>query len=277
VGQVSPNTLRAADFYGDEFYWRQNYVRRIWTNASAPQITDAEDDPAAYWQDGTPSDTAKIYFVDSPASPHPAALGDIRARRNSYDVWCTFKYHDEPMGCGCADTNDCTHIPGRADPGTSGYRACSVANKTYYLRVTLRDTGTPATTNDKRDNESCANSNVFGKATQNLNYGLKAPTVTGIAPNSGQRGTTVTITNLAGTVFVKTPTVELIKGADKITATDLVVKSKNKIECKFAIPANAATGDWNVKVTNPAVDDDADGNNEAARSSNTDKTLEVTQ
>ena len=61
-----------------------------------------------------------------------------------------------------------------------------------------------------------------------------------------------------------------------ITATNVVVKSKNKIECKFAIPADAALGNWNIEVTNPAVDDDGDGTLEAAKSSNADKTFEVT-
>jgi hypothetical protein len=53
-------------------------------------------------------------------------------------------------------------------------------------------------------------------------------------------------------------------------------KSKNKIECKYAIPAGAALGQWNIEVTNPAVDDDGEGTLEAAKSSNTDKTFDVT-
>jgi hypothetical protein len=57
----------------------------------------------------------------------------------------------------------------------------------------------------------------------------------------------------------------------------VVVDSGSKITCKFTIPADAATGDWNVKVTNPAVDDDGDGTKEAAKSSNTDKTFTVTE
>ena len=44
----------------------------------------------------------------------------------------------------------------------------------------------------------------------------------------------------------------------------------------MTIPADAALGNWNIEVTNPAVDDDGDGNLEAAKSSNTDKTFEVT-
>lgn len=259
VGQLTPNTLRASDFWADEFYWRQNKSVRIWVNDTRTfKVDDDPDDPAAGFQDRTPSNTAKIYYVDAPATSPPPILGDIKARRDKFEAWCTFGFHDKPAN--------------------SKYQPCSDGNKFYYNRMTVRQTSTGGHVKDKRDDESCTNGNVFGNAAQTLNYDLKAPVVTSITPNSGQRGTVVTITNLAGQVFVKTPTVELLKGGDKITAADVdvVVKSKNKIECKFSIPADAALGDWNVRVTNPAVDDDADGTKEPAKSSNTDITFEVT-
>jgi len=77
-------------------------------------------------------------------------------------------------------------------------------------------------------------------------------------------------------VAAKSNFLSVKKGGDTIAATDVVVKSKNKIECKYAIPAGAALGQWNIEVTNPAVDDDGDGTLEAAKSSNTDKTFDVT-
>lgn len=46
--------------------------------------------------------------------------------------------------------------------------------------------------------------------------------------------------------------------------------------CSFSIPPDAALGAWNVRVTNPPVDDDGDGTKEAAKSSNTDVTFQVT-
>jgi hypothetical protein len=78
------------------------------------------------------------------------------------------------------------------------------------------------------------------------------PTVTSITPNAGTRGTTVSITNLAGTGFWGTPTVKLKRtGSTDITATNVAVVSSAKITCRFALPANAAVGAWNLFVANP--------------------------
>lgn len=80
----------------------------------------------------------------------------------------------------------------------------------------------------------------------------KAPTVTGIQPATGKKGAFVRVTNLAGTGFVGSPkpVVQLIRGASKVSATNVTVISANKIQCTFRIPANAVTGGWNVRVTN---------------------------
>jgi Spy/CpxP family protein refolding chaperone len=77
------------------------------------------------------------------------------------------------------------------------------------------------------------------------------PTVSGIYPASGKRGTTVSITNLSGSNFRPGATVKLRKsGQDDIIASSVVVSGSTKITCKFAIPATAATGGWGVVVTN---------------------------
>ena len=84
---------------------------------------------------------------------------------------------------------------------------------------------------------------------------VSPPTVTSITPVSGRRGTTVSITNLAGTGFKKSgnnqPKVQLINGTTTLTATDVVTTGSTKIACQFALPANATVGVWNVRVTNP--------------------------
>lgn len=78
------------------------------------------------------------------------------------------------------------------------------------------------------------------------------PTVTGITPNGGAQGNTVSITNLAGTNFITgtTPVVTLTNGASTISATGVSVVSANRITCTFAIPATATLGTWNVVVQN---------------------------
>jgi hypothetical protein len=82
-----------------------------------------------------------------------------------------------------------------------------------------------------------------------------APAVTGITPDSGVAGTSVRVTDLAGSNFVvgTTPEVWLAKpGEINITATDVTVVSANKITCTLALPAPSVTtaGPWDVVVKN---------------------------
>ena len=78
-----------------------------------------------------------------------------------------------------------------------------------------------------------------------------APTVTGITPTSGTAGTTVSITNLAGTNFMPGAAVKLLKaGQADIVANNVAVTSPTKITCTVIIPATAATGSWDIVVTN---------------------------
>lgn len=78
-----------------------------------------------------------------------------------------------------------------------------------------------------------------------------APSVTSIAPNTGVQGNTVTVTNLAGTNFVANATIVLARAGEvDIPATDVEWQTATKYTCKFVLPATAAVGDWDVKVTN---------------------------
>ncbi|MCX6693590.1 MAG: DUF3344 domain-containing protein [Methanomicrobiales archaeon] len=83
---------------------------------------------------------------------------------------------------------------------------------------------------------------------------LPVPTLTSITPASGTTGTTVSITNLAGANFVSTPvqpTVVLNRtGYADIIASSVNVTSSTSITCTFNL-VSAATGLWNVIVTNP--------------------------
>jgi hypothetical protein len=76
-------------------------------------------------------------------------------------------------------------------------------------------------------------------------------TVMNITPNTGVNGTTVSITNLAGTNFQTGATVNLTRsGSQNITASG-VLASTSQIACTFTIPSDAVIGSWNVVVINP--------------------------
>jgi PKD repeat protein len=79
-----------------------------------------------------------------------------------------------------------------------------------------------------------------------------APTVSSITPGTGTQGTPVVVTDLAGTRFASGASVALRRaGSTDILASDVAVISPTKITCLFNIPATAATGAWDVVVTNP--------------------------
>ena len=95
-------------------------------------------------------------------------------------------------------------------------------------------------------------SNVVTSHTIVASFALNAPTLSGITPSSGVTGTSVSITNLAGTNFSVSGTtvVQLTMGSNTITATSVNVVSSTQITCTFSL-AGAATGAWNVVMTNP--------------------------
>jgi len=93
--------------------------------------------------------------------------------------------------------------------------------------------------------------NVVVSHTISVTFNAAAPTVTSIYPSWGWRGSTVLITNLAGTNFVGTPTVQLVRSGDIITATSVNVVSPTRITCRFNIPNGNSWGWYDVVVTNP--------------------------
>ena len=77
------------------------------------------------------------------------------------------------------------------------------------------------------------------------------PGVTGITPSSALNTSSVSITDLAGTNFFGTPTVELNRtGYPTITATGVTVVNSSTITCTFPI-TNVTAGSYNVVVINP--------------------------
>jgi hypothetical protein len=95
-------------------------------------------------------------------------------------------------------------------------------------------------------------SNVVTSHTIVALFALNAPTLSGITPSSGVTGTSVSITNLAGTNFSVSGTtvVQLKMGTTTIAATSVNAISSTQITCTFSL-AGAATGAWDVVVTNP--------------------------
>jgi hypothetical protein len=78
------------------------------------------------------------------------------------------------------------------------------------------------------------------------------PTVTSIFPVSATTGTTLNITNLAGSNLLNVTTVKLTRSLQSdISATNVTVISASQVTCSFNL-AGAATGLWNVLVTNSA-------------------------
>ena len=75
-------------------------------------------------------------------------------------------------------------------------------------------------------------------------------TVMGITPAIGITGSSLPAT-ISGSGFQTAATVSLVRGSAVIPAAGVMVVSQNQITCTFNLNG-AATGSWNVNVTNPA-------------------------
>lgn len=272
VGQLLPNTLRANDFFNDEFYWRQNYDQRIYINDKCVWTNNSvADDPFAQvvhhtppqrndherWQDITPSNTGKIYYVDAPGDspdspPKITYGGDLKAVRLRFESWCTFKYHEE----GGPKLDATRNVrPTR----TTGYIDCSTGHKWYILRTTLRTTG--------RDNDACWQGNLI-KSFDNkppdrvLFYILLSPIIRSISPKQAKIGETITVT-IKGERFFNTPSVRLSRYTGRfvrIFATHVYVINKNTISATFRIPDSwSYRGWWAFIIKTPPIDQNGDG------------------
>jgi hypothetical protein len=72
-----------------------------------------------------------------------------------------------------------------------------------------------------------------------------------MTPDSADAGTTVSITDLVGSNFQSGASVMLAHtGSTNITATNVQVSSPSHMTCTFVIPSTAATGSWDVIITN---------------------------
>jgi len=149
--------------------------------------------------------------------------------------------------------------------GSWGYRidsktekiSRSVIEKVYTQKVGSKtvsavpiSTPTPiATPTPFPTTQATATSTATATATTSS---LSAPHVTGIEPDNGKAGTTVSITELRGTNFQSNCSVALVKsGSSNIVATNVIVSASGVISCTVILPSDASLGPWGVVVTNP--------------------------
>ncbi len=133
--------------------------------------------------------------------------------------------------------------PGYSDiPGSSvGFVSATQLTCTFNLAGAAAGQWNVVLTNPDGQNGSLPDSFTVSNA---------APTVTGISPSSGYSGLNVEISNITGTNFLNGATVTFRRGTDTITATNTTVISSLRISCTADL-SGAATGTWDVVVTNP--------------------------
>jgi hypothetical protein len=74
--------------------------------------------------------------------------------------------------------------------------------------------------------------------------------VTSITPNAGTQGTTVNVTNLAGSNFTDNPVVWIEQGATRLDSTNEVKVSSTQITCTITPGTSQPTGAYDVVVSN---------------------------
>jgi Putative Ig domain len=79
-----------------------------------------------------------------------------------------------------------------------------------------------------------------------------APVVSGITPNNGAQGASVSVSSLSGSNFAAGATVKLSKTGQADIPMTVTVVSSSYISGVITIPSAAALGAWNVTVTNPS-------------------------
>jgi hypothetical protein len=90
-----------------------------------------------------------------------------------------------------------------------------------------------------------------GMLVNGFTIAANAPAITGISPNTGVQGTAVSGITLAGSGFQNNAMISLTRsGYANITANTVAFVSPSQITCSFNL-TDAATGSWNIVVTNP--------------------------
>ena len=126
--------------------------------------------------------------------------------------------------------------------GTNPATGVNVTNSTTITAITPAGTGAQSVVVTNPDTQSSNTNITFAYAA--------APTVTAITPSSGLNSGSLNISNLQGTGFLPGATVQLQKsGQTSISGTSVSVVGPTQITFTFNL-SGAATGTWNVVVTN---------------------------
>ena len=139
--------------------------------------------------------------------------------------------------------------------GDDVYAVVKVTNASFGYPIAFDSHGTIQTGVTYRSYSGSADTwgdtSSFGNATVRVRTdAAPGPTVTSITPNNGENTGVVSITDLAGSNFQPGATVKLsMTGQADIDASNVVVDSA-QITCDFDL-SGAATGAWDVVVTNP--------------------------
>ncbi len=135
--------------------------------------------------------------------------------------------------------------------------AQSASNITCYFSIpSTAMAGLWNLTVTNNDGKSATLANAFTitntTVTTTATTAVPAPTVSSITPSSGFTGTTVDISNLAGTNLLNVTSVKLRRSGElDISATNLIITSSTGVTCTFNL-AGATAGLWNVRATNSA-------------------------
>jgi hypothetical protein len=94
--------------------------------------------------------------------------------------------------------------------------------------------------------------NPDGKTSGTRTFAVNSPTptISASTPATGVRGTSVSITNLAGTGFQPGALVDYYMGGTRINLTDVNVISSTRISGTLIIPSSAPAGSYGVRIIN---------------------------
>jgi hypothetical protein len=244
---------QAYDAYGDIWYydddgwwspWGYGTTTTAWGLVKFIPPADADVTRVEFWTNDATSDVDVYLYDDFDGS----ALDNLLAEKldNSFEL---AGYHSVALD-----------VPVAVTSGDDVIAVVKFTNVAYTYPIVADPHGTIEA------ERTYISSGGTGWTEMGLGYGTDvairlrthtpAPAVTGIIPSRGENIGPVSITDLAGSSFQPGATVTLAKpGQADIDASNVVVVDSTQITCDFDL-TGAATGAWDVVVTNPDTQSD---------------------